>query len=78
MNLFSVKCKENEELKCGMYDCQNFCDLGPDPLCYLNRFDCYYNYECVCKEGYVRIDDAECIPIADCPKDVLLLDYEED
>lgn len=61
-----------------MYDCQNFCDLGPDPLCYLNRFDCYYEYQCVCKEGYVRIDDAECIQIEDCPRDVFLLDYEED
>ncbi|KAG5672424.1 hypothetical protein PVAND_002553 [Polypedilum vanderplanki] len=71
-------CKENEELKCGNYDCQTFCDLGPDPLCYLNRFDCYYEYACMCKEGYIRIDEGDCIPIDECPSKVFHLDYEED
>ena len=77
-SIFLVKCGKNEEIKCGTYDCQDFCDIGKDPLCALNRFDCYFSYECVCKEGFIRIDDAECIPVEQCPSEVFLLDYEED
>lgn len=75
---FLVKCKENEELRCGVYECQEFCDIGIDPLCYLNRYDCFFAYECFCKEGYIRVDDDDCIPLSECPSKVLLQDYEED
>lgn len=74
---FSVECKENEEVRCGAYDCQEFCDVGPDPLCDLNKYDCWMMYECICKPGFIRIDDSDCIPIENCPKDVLLLEYDE-
>lgn len=73
-----VKCKENEELRCGVYECQEFCDIGMDPICLLNRYDCFFAYECFCKEGYIRLDDDDCIKVEDCPSKVLLQDYEED
>jgi len=37
-----VKCKPNEQLRCGDYECALFCGNYIDPLCFTSRLECGY------------------------------------
>lgn len=64
-----MECKQNEEFR----DCGNGCgDLTcKSKFANCNGRRCVSHLcavDCFCKEGFVRNDDWECIPVEECPE----------